>query len=228
MGSWVLWMDDELVKEEPKEPEDVKPDSTTKYFVIAVIAIFVLSFLVFVLSTDFIFKRGEQVVNEKVTYNSFVFENYLGLWNTQWQRGGEVFNLRLHYNPYQVENVSIQGDEGWNASSTMYITFDPEGEDLNYVALSAAEITLSLFNTFDISPIAACTVNATDACSARPIVNCSSPPVGSSVIYLKSSSQTSAIIDGGCVTIQGKGPELLRATEKVIYQWYGIIEPINN
>ncbi|MBI2133729.1 hypothetical protein HYU11_03545 [Candidatus Woesearchaeota archaeon] len=203
------------------EPEAVdKGSSTTKFFIIAAVLLIAIGVALFLLSL------GKQQVpddNEKITYNGFNFEFYGGLWNTQWQNQGQVFNLRLHYNPRQVENVSIGGDDGWEAHQQTYISFDPDGSDFKYLALSAAEISLNLVNAFDITPVAACTANLTEACASRPIINCTNVPENFSVIYLKHASPTMIYLNGRCATIQGEGPDVVRAAEKAIYKWYGIV-----
>lgn len=196
-------------------------DNSTKYFLIIAAVVVVLTVAFFSMRA---IKTGEKY--ETVKYNGFVFERYSGLWNTQWKQDGQVFNLRLHYNPYQVENISIIGDEGWSAKENMFITFDPEGsETFSYTALAAAELSLSLSNAFGITPVAACTENVTAGCASRPVVACGSAPDNSSVIYLKDDSSSAITLEGSCATIQGSGEELVRAAEKAIYQWYGIIRP---
>lgn len=207
------------VQEQPESNNDSK---STLYFIVAVVVLLAIGAAIFFMSKN----PSENTDYQKVTYNGFEFELHpdVGLWSTQWQNEGQVYNLRLHYNPYQVENVSISGDEGWNAGSQTFLTFDPEGKELRYVALAATELALSLQNTFGITPIAACTVNATGTeCASRPIVNCTSMPENSSVIYVRSSGPAEVILEGSCATMQGDGIEVVRAAEKAIYQWYGII-----
>ncbi len=207
--------------EEGQSPVEPKEDGTTKFFIIAAAILISVGVLMFFLSIGQ--KNDEEI--KKVTYSQFTFEYYAGLWNTQWQdKDKQVYNLRLHFNPYQVENVSIVGDSDWNAKQTTYITFDPEAKNLNYVALSAAELSLSLYNTFGISPVAACSSNTTEACVSRPIINCDNAPMNSTVIYIRDVSPTQITISKSCVIIAGTGPEVLRASEKAIYQWYGIIK----
>ncbi|GEM_PF-2111947 len=194
-------------------------DNSTRYFLIIAAVIVVLTVAFFSMRA----MKPEQKY-ETVTYNGFVFEQYAGLWNTQWKQDKQVFNLRLHYNPYQVENVSIIGDEGWSARENMFITFDAEdGEKFSYTALAAAELSLSLNNAFGITPVAACTENVTTGCASRPIVGCGNSTGNTSVIYLKAGTPTSITLIGNCATIQGSDEEMLRAAEKAIYQWYGII-----
>ncbi|MBI2142576.1 hypothetical protein HYU15_03785, partial [Candidatus Woesearchaeota archaeon] len=85
-------------------------DNSTKYFLIIAAVVVVLTVAFFSMRA----LKPEQKY-ETVKYNGFVFERYAGLWNTQWKQDRQLYNLRLHFNPYQVENVSIIGDEGWSA-----------------------------------------------------------------------------------------------------------------
>lgn len=209
-------------KQEVKQEINEAPqkDESTKYFLIAAAAIILLTAAFFSVK---LFARQEATY-ETVRYNGFIFEYYAGLWNTQWQQDGQVYNLRLHYNPRQVGNVSIAGDGAWNATQETYITFDPaEDEQFSNVALSAAELSLSLVNAFGISPVAACTTNTTYACSTRPIISCETAPKSASVIYLKREGPAKVELRGSCAIIQGRDSEILRAAERVIYGWYGII-----
>src|SRR3989338_5288068 len=88
---------------------------------------------------------GELSEEEGYVYKgySFVFAN--GLWYTQLQFNEKLIDLPLHFDPAYADK---------------------------YVALSAAEMSLSLYKAIGREPIAACTKNETLACSKRPIVNC--------------------------------------------------------
>ncbi|MFH1182550.1 MAG: hypothetical protein V1702_06330 [Candidatus Woesearchaeota archaeon] len=200
---------------EPKPEEEAK---TTRNFIIAVVIVILAFIAVFALYKYYAGMDN----NPKVTVNGFVFEFYAGLWNTQWQRDGNIYNLRLHYNPKQVEDLELTGnaDVRFNQPET-YITFDPSEENLSYVALSAAELSLSMTNAFNITPVAACSENKTDACSVRPIINCENN--NASVIYLKNQAPTLLEFRGNCLVLQGQDVELLRATERFLYSWYRIL-----
>ncbi len=157
-------------------------------------------------------------------YNGFVFIKIGNMWHTEYQMNDQVFKIPLHFNPREVEDISITGTMNqtkFNTAKNYYITFDPLGEELAYVALSAAELSLNLATAMDIFPQAACTVNETDACSTRPIVTCDSEDA---VIYLKSSNTTQITLNSSCLTIEGKGEDLVRSTDRLIYQWYGIMK----
>jgi hypothetical protein len=212
-------------EEAPKPPEQKAPEpkpeeeaKTTRNFIIAAVIVIVAFIAVFAL-----YKYYAGVENNpKVIVNGFVFEYYAGLWNTQWQREGNIYNVRLHYNPKQVEDLQLTGkaDARFNQPET-YITFDPSEENLSYVALSAAELSMSMTTSFNITPIAACSKNETDACSIRPIINCEN--TNASVIYLKNQAPTLLEFRGNCIVLQGQDAELLRAAERFLYSWYRIL-----
>lgn len=199
------------------EPEK---DNSTLHFIIIAAAIIIVAAVVFAFRNV----QPTPPQSQSVYYNGFVFNYTEPLWITNWQIGGQVYILSLRFNPYQAENISIEGDDRWMANSEVYITFDPESEKYAYVALAASEISLSLANTFNITPIAACTANVT-ACSNRPIVTCADSSDNVSVIYLRDESPASIIIQRNCAIIKGEGIELVRAADRAVYQWYGIIRP---
>ncbi|MBI4439022.1 hypothetical protein HY640_03775 [Candidatus Woesearchaeota archaeon] len=206
--------------QEQSQAHEEEKDSSTKHFLMLAAAVIILTIVV--LSFRLL---APQPGPETVTYNGFKFENYAGLWNTQWEKDRQLYNLRLHYNPLQVENITVSGDDEWFATEQTYITFDPAESGLEYTALSATELSLSLVNTFDVAPVAACTSNTTEACSERPIITCRESNSNLSVIYIKTDDKPGIELRGNCATVKGRGEDLIRAAEKAIYQWYGIIRP---
>ncbi len=161
------------------------------------------------------------------TYNGFEFYQYGGLWNTQWQRGDKLYDVHIRYGPREAEDVNFFSghDASFNPKGILYLTHDPKESGLGYVALASAEISFTLSQVFNVTPIAACSQNTTEACYTRPIVNCETNPENA-VIYLKEiedPSQTAIVINGNCMLIQGNKEELVRAADKVIWIWYGII-----
>jgi hypothetical protein len=148
------------------------------------------------------------------------------MWFFEWQDGGKLFSVPLRFSPYDVENITIEGElnESFNRND-VYVTFDPDSDDMTYLALGATELAVNMARAIDVRPIAACTKNSTgeeefDFCFGRPIIGCSA---GKSVIYLKTSEKTRLVLLGECIVIEGRGFELLRAIDRLLYQWYGII-----
>lgn len=154
-------------------------------------------------------------------YNGYVIVNKDGLWYTQWQRDNKIYNLALHFSPKEAEEVEIEGnlDERFNKDET-YITFDPRGNYLQYVALSVTELSFSMTKVFNIKPIAACSKNETIACLGRPIINCDSD---ASVIYVREGPEPKITGKGNCIIIEGPGKDVVKATNRLIYEWYQIM-----
>jgi len=152
---------------------------------------------------------------------SFVFAN--GLWYTQLQFNNNLIDLPLHFDPKSVENVSVKG--AINSSKfnepDLYITFDPVEADA-YIALSAAEMSLSLYKAIGRNPIGACTVNETDACGKRPIVTCDDED--KAVIYLEKGEGPEIEFDNNCIKVKGYGEDLVKATDRFLYYWYGVLK----
>ncbi len=210
-------------EKETIESEDGKNDSKSAiYFLIAVLLI--AAAVAGIILLNKYYKPGQK--NEIVRYNGFEFVKKDSLWFTQVQVGGQLYNVPLHYNPYEVEDIPIAGDVDERfQQDRVYITHDPAEKDLGYVAVTAAELSLSMATVFNVEPVAACTTNFTEICATRRIVTCGSND--SAVIYIKELKETNFTmveLKGNCVVIQGKGPELIRAADKFIYVWYRVIK----
>lgn len=166
---------------------------------------------------------GDQNIKTNYVYNGFVFVKIGPLWQTIWQSDNTQYTILLHFSPLELENISIVGelDPGFNQRE-IYLTFDPLGSDLKYVALSAGELSLNLVRALNISTIAACSRNETNACSNRPIVNCSNSD--KPVIFLKEDPVTKIDLKGKCVVLQGSGVDIVKVTDRLVYQWYSIMD----
>jgi hypothetical protein len=207
---------DKKTKEEFNEVESEKRQMKYLFYAISfIVGLFILFFIV----------RATYHPEPKLpeyTYNGFKFVKIAGLWNTQWQNGNNLFNIHLRYGPRESENVPyfVENPAHVKNDSLTYITFDP-GENKGYVALASAEISLNLVRTFNTTPIAACSKNETSPCYTRPIITCSNTE--DRVIYIKEDPETKITVDRNCLIIQGLGEDLVRAADKVIWIWYGII-----
>lgn len=161
---------------------------------------------------------------EVVTYNGYEFTKPEGdiMWYTPWQRGDVSMIIPFRNNPYQVQNITVQGtindsfDKG-----VVFLTHDPGLDNLSFVAIAAANTREAFVKAFDILPVAACTKNETTACFDRDIITCDNKT--QAVIYFKQANETKIIFDDNCITIQGKEYELLRATDRLLLQWFRIL-----
>jgi len=165
--------------------------------------------------------RGE-ISDINYIYNGFSFVYVNGMWYTQVQKGDTVWDVPLHFGPKQLENISIDGGiRNGFGKENLYITFDPIGEDLQYVALASAELSLSLTKGFGIYPIAACDKNETETCARRPIKTCKDEE---DIIYIRQANKTKVELMGSCVIVEGDGWEIVKATDRLLLKWYKIMD----
>ncbi|MBR9691990.1 hypothetical protein GOV06_04330 [Candidatus Woesearchaeota archaeon] len=158
-------------------------------------------------------------------YNGFSFVYLDNLWYTQVKRNDDsLLDIPLHFGPRDLGDILVTGsvDERFQ-QPRIYLTFDPTGEVLKFVALSSAELSLNLARGIGLMPVAACYKNETKACESRPIVTCADK--NKAVIYFKQTNETGAVkLDGNCVELSGDGWELVKATDRFLLQWYQIME----
>jgi hypothetical protein len=225
-------------KETPKAEEQKEyPEAGSKanlYFLIGVgviillfIAIFSLKFFAkseAVTIDDMIARTlaGDENPETNYLYNGFVFVKVGPLWYTKWKVDNYMVNVPLHFGPLELEDVSAEGqlDERFDTGS-YYITFDPNGTDLTFVALSIGELGRNLVEGLGAKIASACYQNHT-VCVNRSIITCEN--TNSSVIYVKEAEEPKIVRQGNCLILQGKGEELLKATDRAILQMYGIMK----
>ncbi len=229
--------------EEIKEikPEELKEKKISDWGLVILVAIIVLTLAV-IISFNFFKKETPRTIDELHSLNlngklkeeegylydgySFVFAN--GLWYTQYQvltaRGANLFNIPLHYSPKELEDIPTEG--GLNATlfdseEEIYVTFDPLGQNLNYVALAVGEFDQNIIKAFNKMPVAACDKNETKACETRPIITCNN--TDKPVLYLQQEPEAKVIFEDNCMIVQGQGAEIVRAVDRLLLKLYGIM-----
>jgi len=218
--------DDEEKTEEKQEikneeSEKIKSsDKDTKKLVILLCSVLVIFIITFMISRYF-YNNYSTPEYPQYEYNGFKFVKIAGLWHTQWQQDDKLYNVHLRYGPKESEDIPYYAESSsFDPTGTIYITFDP-GESKKYVALASTELSLSMANTFNITPIAACTENKT-GCGTRPIITCKNTE--DAVIYIKEAAEPSITTKENCLIIQGDGEDLVRAADKILWIWYGVIK----
>ncbi len=204
-------------KETPIEKEI---DSSSKFL----IYFFIFLIVVFggIIALRYFYNTSPEV--QSYSYNGFVFTNVTGLWYAEMEKAGTkvIYNVPLHFGPLQLQNISIDKDvKKFNNYRQIYITFDPTTEGLNYVALAASELSINLAQTLDITPIAACTKNETDACAKRPIINCSSD---APTIFLNPYGSLNISVYKNCIQLNGAGIDLIKATDRLLLTLFGVMD----
>jgi len=161
---------------------------------------------------------------ETMYYNNYKFEKVDNMWYTQWQKGDNLFSIPLRYNPLEVKDVPIVG----NLSSEfnrpeVFIAFDPTQGNFSILSLAAGELSLNLNKALLVTPIAACSVDDPEVCEDRPIVSTNCTEHNASIIFIRDVGKPAILLEGNCVYLGGKGFDLLKSVDRLLYQWYGIM-----
>jgi hypothetical protein len=168
-----------------------------------------------------IHKQNVEYERNNQVYNGFKFQRSAGLWWTEWVRGQDMYRIPFHFSPIESENVSVYGDLANFTLDNVSITFNPKDQGLQYVALGASELSISLAKVFSILPQSACTEPEVGVCPPKPVITCTT--TNNSVILLQVANETAIRLENGCIILQGEGQELVRAVDKFLYLLYGII-----
>jgi len=230
----------------PESPEAPKKGSEkillwSIFALVAVVAAFIVVFLFFknvaverpqtIEDLHALNLQGKLDPEEGYVYNQFSFVELDGLWYTLIQNptGTEQYSIPLHYGPRELEGIQAAGrldDPLFNEEIEYFITFDPEGENLQYVALAVSEFDQNIIKVLGKLPVAACSENKTLPCQTRPIMMCDN--TDRPVVYFKQKSPAQVIYDSNCIVVQGNGTDLVRATDRLLYGFYGIMQPANS
>ncbi len=209
-----------MAKKKLKKKELIKND----WFILIIPVVIIVVLIAAVFGVKYFYKPKEKI--QTINFNGFIFTNESGIWKTQMQMQDKLYDLMFKYNPYDVENITINYRLNKFSELTaerryMYITFDPEDDNLAYIALAAADLTRALTRVYGIKPVAACTKNITDACSDVPIKTCETTSMP--VIYIDDNPIQNITYKANCLTIQGEKDDLLKAVQRVLFDWYKIM-----
>ncbi len=165
----------------------------------------------------------EQGYVYKGVYSFITFDN---LWYTQLTspKGTKIYNMALRYSPRDLEDIAIEGSLNYNLFNNQgefFVTFNPTGKELSYVALAVADFNTHMSKVFEKKPIAACDRNETEPCKTRPIVTCEE--AGSLVLYIKESERFRAYYNNNCIVVEGKGFDLVKGVDRILYNLYNIM-----
>jgi hypothetical protein len=168
--------------------------------------------------------NGDLSEEEGYVYEGYSFVYVDGLWWTEVKPKSTLIKIPLHFGAKQVENISVQGTldtKGFNNGKEVYIAVDPNIVN-KYYTLSLSELTFNIVKGVDRNIITSCTENAS-ICENRTIVNCDSTQ-GLPVIQLTVANETKVEYKGTCILISGDDYDLVRATDRVLLKWYGIMK----
>ena len=233
--------DNRKEKEKHKETEqDIKKKISDKTLIIAISMIILLLLIIFSLKIfmepeepetiedlHLLNLQGKLEPEQGYIYNGYSFVNYDNFWYTQIKspNGLILYSLMFRFGPREVSDIEIKGKLNatlFDSSNEYYATFNPLGRDFSHVAAAVNDFNQNMLKAFKKTPIAACDKNETLTCKTRPIITCSN--TNKLVFYVNESETTGIIFDNNCIVVNGNGLELIRAVDKLILTFYGIIE----
>ena len=234
---------EEKEKKSQEEIKEVKSKGSDKILVVGILAI-ILIFAIGFLIGKFTKEQPKTIedlhqlniqgkLNPEYGYlykgaYSFVKYNDFWYWQLTSQSGKTEYSFNFRYSPNDLENIKIKGTlnpKKFNNASQYYVTFNPLGNELTYIRLARLDYDVQMVNVFKKTPISACdrdATNITSACVDVPIITCENTE--DIVVYFKESDRLSVEYKDNCIIINGKGFDIVKGVDRVLYNLYDIME----
>lgn len=180
-----------------------------------------------VINVDELHKQNlEEELDSKEGYMyegySFVYAD--GLWWTEIKMGEILLKVPLHFGPREITEVKIEGKQdfaSFNQGDEVFIAIDPEFSN-KYYTLALGELNFNVAKGIKRKPVAACTKN-NSICQDREILSCNNTK-GKPVIELKYGGEAKIKLEGSCILVSGEEYGLVKAADRLILQWYGVMK----
>ncbi|MBI2659927.1 hypothetical protein HYX07_02100 [Candidatus Woesearchaeota archaeon] len=225
----------EIHRQEQQEPK--KSDKTLIIAIAAIVLLFaaVVAFSIFYKQEPKTLEelhvenlKGKLKPEQGYVYKGvYSFVTLDGLWYTQLTspKGSRIYSLALRYSPKDLKDIVIEGnmDTGFfDSKPEFFVTFNPTGKEFSFIGLAVADFNTHMSKVFEKNPIAACDRNETEPCQNRPIVTCEDKD--KLVLYVKESDKFRAYYNENCIVVEGKGLDLVKGVDRILYNLYGIME----
>ncbi len=167
---------------------------------------------------------GDLSLEEGYVYNGFSFIYADRLWWSEIKQPDRILKIPLHFGPREVENITVTGklDPRFNLGEEVYMAIDPYYSD-GYYTLALSELNNNIASGIRKMPVSACTENNTEICGNRFVLNCGDTK-NKPVIQLQPQGPTGIELKGTCILIKGEKEDLVRAANRLIWQWYGVMK----
>ena len=171
---------------------------------------------------------GDLDEQEGYIYNGYSFVKADGLWWTEMRVKDKLLKIPLHFGPREVEDVKVAGTlkPEFNLGTKVYITIDPNLRD-KYYTLAISELSFNMVKGIDRLPIGSCT-EENWACENRTIVSCAQNPDNLPVVEMALADQDKIELGGNCIKVSGRDYGVVKAVDRLLYQWYGIMNYSNS
>lgn len=175
--------------------------------------------------------KGKLKPDQGFMYNDvYSFIKFDDFWYTKLvsQTGKTEFNFNFRFSPRELEDIDIKGNldlDKFNNASQYYVTFDPLGKEFTHIRLGRLDFDIQMTKVFQKTPISACdrnVSNKTTSCFRVPIITCEN--TDDIVVYYKESDELSVEYNDNCIIISGRGFDIVKGVDRVLYNLYGIME----
>lgn len=167
---------------------------------------------------------GKLKPSQGYIYNGYSFVNFSGVWYSRVQKGNTTYEISFNNDPRSIEKIPVEGklSSTFLDGDTIYITFDPDAREAKYITVANAGLSMSLIKGFGYRLVASCTDNESMICQKNGVVRCgdSDRPV----VYFKEDTEAKIVLSETCITVQGSGPDLVKAKDRLLMDWYGMID----
>src|SRR3989344_1040456 len=156
-------------------------------------------------------------------YHGRSFVKSENLWWTVVNVAGTTTKIPLHFGPKEVEMIPITGqlNQGFNAGEQQYVAINPEVQD-KYYTLALSELSFNIVKGLNRSISGTCP-KENNICDNRTIVSCNNSQ-GLPVIELALANETGIELLGNCLKISGQEYDLVKAVDRLLSQWYGVMK----
>jgi hypothetical protein len=214
---------------ESKKNKMSEQEKKSSYYLIGAFIIIILVSIGFFLIPKFFNQDQNNLIQENYTYNHFKFEKRYDTWFTEFQEGNNLLEIALIYGPKELVNVTVEGNiYSIRQINEAYLTFDPTEKMFSDVTMANAEVSTKLAMHFGVKTLPACTKD-TEVCKTAgvEIVSCEANKTmapGKGIIFLNQAPGPKVIIDGNCAIIQGEGADIIKAADRFMLGYYGIMK----
>lgn len=214
-----------MVKKAAYEKNKIKENKIDYFTLILFVAI--IGAIIYLVANPSIFTGDDKpsvIVEEtRYIYNGFNFAKEAGIWYTQIERDGVPYIIMTEHGPKEVENINVTYNANLfpaltHPGDTLYLSFDPTEENKSDVTIAAIDFAKGLSIVYGMNIESACTVNAT---GCEQVQTCNS--TDKAIIELIRSDNPRAEYEGNCLRVYGKNSDIIKVTNRIMFEWYEII-----
>ncbi len=168
-------------------------------------------------------RQGKLDPERGYLHNGYSFVKHEGLWWTELMLGETLVKIPLHFGPRDVENIPLTGALNitlFNLGEEVYIAIDPNVTD-KYYTLAISELSFNIVKGLDRIPVGSCT-KEDPACDEREIISCNNTKGRPSIELALGPAGIQA--QESCLLVSGTGYEIVKAVDRLLWQWYGVME----